>query len=33
MQVDFQLNDKHFDDFDFVPLGIYEGYNKVHWAI
>ena len=28
MQVDFQLNDKHFDDFDFVPLGIYEGYNK-----
>lgn len=28
MQVEFQLNDKHFDNFDFIPLGIYEGYNK-----
>ena len=28
LQIEFQLNDKHFDDFYFIPLGIYEGYNK-----
>lgn len=33
LQVDFQLNDKHFDDFRFVPLGIYEGYNKEYTGL
>lgn len=28
LRVEFQLNDKRFDAFDFIPLGIYEGYNK-----
>lgn len=28
MNVKFDLNDKKFDDFEFIPLGINEGYNK-----
>lgn len=32
MQVEFELNDKKYDGFDFVPLGINEQYNKAYTA-